>query len=143
VTVTLTLADIGSTSFDFWVQSRLGDDWDVAPDRGSYPYAATPAAQPATVRVTGVSLPSRASTAKAGRVLDLGSIQVSLSTGVMVAADGATCTLRSKSTVLAPTLPGRCAWSIPPRYRGQRLQLTVRATYRGAASTVTVPVLPT
>jgi hypothetical protein len=69
-------------------------------------------------RITGVSVPARASTPQAGRVLDVGAIHVALSTGVVVAADSAACKLRIKSTMLAPTSPAavrgrfRCATAV-------------------------------
>jgi hypothetical protein len=77
---------------------------------------------------------------RAGKTLSIAPVQVRLSTNEIVAAESASSTLTYRGKRLAPAGPS--AWKIPRTYRKKRLELTVTASYRGATSTVSVPVTP-
>jgi hypothetical protein len=77
---------------------------------------------------------------RAGQTLSLPPVQVRLSTNEIVVAESVSCTLTYRGKRLVPVGPS--AWRIPGTYRKQGLELTVTASYRGATSTVSVPVTP-
>jgi hypothetical protein len=77
---------------------------------------------------------------RAGKTLSIPPVQVRLSTNEIVAAESASCTLTYRGKRLAPVRPS--AWRIPRAYREKRLELTVTASYRGATSTISLPVRP-
>jgi len=77
---------------------------------------------------------------RAGKTLSVPPVQVRLSTNEIVAADSASCTLTYRGKRLPPVRPS--AWRIPGAYREKGLELTITASYRGATSTISLPVMP-
>jgi hypothetical protein len=168
LTFTLTLGDLGVTTFDFLVVSVAGDDGDVAPESGrfTYPQAVAPTAPatpttpttttpaaptppaapvtapaPVTPKIVSTVVPLGILFPKAGRVLRVRGMKVKLSTNTIVSPETVTCTLRLGRVQLAP-LAGGCAWLIPKSYRKKRLSLTIVTTYRGSRGSLTLPVVP-
>jgi len=138
-TLTLTLSDLGTTSFDFRAGSVQGDDIDLAPDSGVLTYPQQPATQ-AVVQVKGVVLPASALLPKAGKTYTLSGLEASLTDGTIVTPDTVTCTLTFKGRSLKQL--GTCSWAIPKSYRKKRLTLTVHVTSHGATGNLTIPVFP-
>jgi hypothetical protein len=87
-----------------------------------------------------ILLNAQAFVPRAGKTLSIAPVQVRLSTNEIVAAESASCSLTYRGKRLAPDGPS--AWQIPKAYRKRRLELTVTASYRGATSTISLPVTP-
>jgi hypothetical protein len=136
VRFTLTLADVGAQTFDFFVASLHGDDLDVAPDDGFFTYPQV--AQTVTIRSVVVN--ATALFATAGKTYAVRGIQVRLSNDQIVPADSTTCVLAYKGKPLKPL--ANCVWKIPKIYRKKHLILTLTATSSGSTSTIKLPVTP-
>jgi hypothetical protein len=136
VRFTLTLADIGVQTFDFFVASLHGDDLDIAPDDGvfTYPQVAE------TVTIRSVVVNATALFATAGKTYAVRGVQVRLSNDQIVPADSTTCVLAYKGKALKPLTT--CTWKIPRIYRKRRLMLTVTATSGGSTGTIKLPITP-
>jgi hypothetical protein len=138
ITFTLTLADLGGTkAFDYWVGSFRGDDADYAPE-GDAVYTFPQQAVRSEIR--SVLVNATTLLPKAGKVLSIAPLQVRLTTNEIVTADSMTCSLTYKGKPLARR--GSCTWTIPAALRKKKLLLSVTVTYRGATSSLTLPVSP-
>jgi hypothetical protein len=106
LTFTLTLADLGVQSFDFWVGSAHKDDLDIAPEDGIFTFPQTEA-KPS---IQSIVLSATALFPKAGKVFAIPSLSVKLSTNQITGADTMSCTLSYKGKALAPAppAPGSC-----------------------------------
>lgn len=148
ITFTLTLADVGVSTFDFIVMTGHGDDYDAAPARGAFAYpqaqaptsSATVQAAPAAPTITMVVISATALFPKAGGTMTVPAPMLRLGNDAVVAAASFTCKLTYKGGAVKPLR--KCAWKLPKAYKGKRLSLTVTASYKGQSSTVTLPVKP-
>jgi hypothetical protein len=141
--LTLTLSDLGVTSFDFTVLTGRGNDVDAAPDdlpAFTYPQAVSTPAAPAAAQIRSVILPAGALFPKAGSQLRIPSLQVTLTDDTIVTADTLMCSLSFRGKPLAPSAP--CTWKIPKSYRSKKLMLSVHVGYHGSTSDLTIPVVP-
>jgi hypothetical protein len=135
-TFTLTLADLGVQSFDFWVGSDHNDDTDVAPEDGIFTFPQTEA-RPS---IQSIVFNATALFPKAGKVFAIPAVRIKLSTNLITGADTMSCTLSYKGKALAPA--GTCAWKLPKTLRNKKLSLTVTAGYQDATQTITLPIWP-
>lgn len=154
----LTLSDLGTQEFDFFVGSIHGEDVDVAPEHGLFAYpSATPAPAPAPTTTTattppkqaeaaaaptisGVLLPMSKLTPKAGSTFAAPRPQLRLSSNAIVAASSVRCTLTLKGTALKPLRP--CVWKLPKTTKGKTLTLSLTLGYQGATTSLKLPVMP-
>jgi hypothetical protein len=136
LTFTLTLSDLGTTSFDFVVATVHEDDVDVAPEDGVFTYPQAPAKP----TIKGIMVNATALFPKAGKTLTIPKVQLRLSTDEIVSADSVTCTLSYKGTQLAPVRA--CTWKLPKALKGKSLKLKLTAAYQGETSTLTLPIKP-
>lgn len=139
---TITLADLGGvTAFEFAAGALRGDDVDVVPDHGLAVYGAEPEAAPATPTVKSILLPGVVLFPKAGKVLRVPRLELTLSDGSIVRATSQSCELAFKGKKL-PALAGGCAWKIPKAYKKKRLVLRLTLSYGDETKTVSWPLIP-
>jgi hypothetical protein len=129
---TLTTSDTGANTFDFWVTGGNLGDTDRAPNSGSYAYPPT---------VTSLVLPASLFRPTAGRIYRIQRVTARLTNETTASPDVLTCNLAYRGKPLR-ALAGGCAWRIAKRYRGERLRLTLKATYRGTSASFDFFVRP-
>lgn len=133
---TLTLADLGVTSFDFVVAGYHADDIDVVPDDGVLTYPQAPAKPTLKSVMVGMSVLMP----KAGKKLAVTTVQLRLSDDEIVNSQPLSCTLTYRGKKLPPVK--KCTWNIPKSYKGKTLTLNLAVTYQGDSRTISLPVTP-
>jgi hypothetical protein len=137
---TLTLGDLGTTTFDFVAVGLRGNDVDVAPDNGgTFPPQTPP--QAATPEIKSIAFPATLLFPKAGRVyrVNVSQIAVRLTDDEMVRPESVTCTLTYRGKALKP-LAGGCAWKLPKKLKKAKLVLTIAVSYQGQTGSIRIPV---
>jgi hypothetical protein len=127
----------GTTAFDFWVRTRLGDPdataTDTAPDGDAVWTFELKLGAAAAPKITAVMLPAASMLPRAGTTFTFRVGKVVLSTKEAVSPDRVTCKALLAGKTLAAVRPGACAWKLPRTARGKSLVVTFTATYHGAS----------
>jgi hypothetical protein len=127
----------GTTAFDFWVRTRLGDPGgaaaDTAPDGDAVWSYTLQMGAPAAPKITGVMLPTASVLPKAGKTFTFRVGNVVLSTKEIVSPDRVTCKAVLAGKTLGAVGPGGCTWRLPRTARGKSLVVTFTVTYQGAS----------
>jgi hypothetical protein len=138
VTFSINRSELGGTSaFNFWVGTRLGDPGgsaaDTAPDGDAVWSYTLQIGASAAPKITGLMLPATSLLPKAGKTFTFRVGNVVLSTKEVVAPDHVTCKAVLAGKTLAGVRPGACAWRLPRAARGRSLAVTITVTYHGAS----------
>lgn len=142
VTFSINRSELGGTSaFDFWVRTRLGDSDDAAEDTAPDGAAVwTYTLQAVTPKIARVMIPAASVLPKAGKTFTFRITSVVLSTKELTAPDGVTCKALLAGRALAATRPGACSWRLPKTARGKSLVVAFTVTYGSTSYTQRLPL---
>lgn len=119
----------GTSSFAFFVRTRMqegpGNQFDIAPDAGFFPYALSPP------HIDAIRPSFSPSAPRAGATFRVRSVRIQFETSEIATAAAFTCRAMLAGKRLRGTGPGGCTFRLPKTAKGERFVLTMTATAAG------------